>query len=67
MVKRHTLTNKDKLLRGRLCADILIRYVSNATMIFAKFMVVHAENIELLTFSKSYLRRIYKNKIINGE
>ena len=35
-------------------------------MIFAKFMVVHAENIELLTFSKSCLRRTNKNKILRG-
>jgi len=28
--------------------------------------VVHAENIELLTFSKSCLRRTNKNKILRG-
>ena len=58
---------KKHILRGGLCADVLIRYVSNVTMIFAKLMVVLAENIELLTFSKSCLKRTNKIRILSGD
>ena len=59
--------HKRQILRGGLCADILIHYVSNVTMIFAKLMVAHAEDIELFTFSKCCLKRTNKIRILSGD